>query len=83
MGGRTPSHNKYYVLIHTLKLTHPVFISSDEIRISHTLHVASHINRSITISWPVPNKFLERCKPNTIHLKRLEDSFIRKLQQRD
>jgi hypothetical protein len=86
MGGRTPKHNKYYALINTLKLKHPVFITSNEKRISHTMRVASHINRSITFSWPVANKFLERCKPNTIHLKRLEDSCsrcIQKIQQQD
>jgi len=81
MGERTLRHNKYYALIHTLKLKHPVFITSNEERISHSLRVASHINRSITFSCPVSNKFLERY---TIHLKRLEDSCsrcIQKLQQ--
>ena len=86
MGVGTSKHNKYHALIHTLKLKHTVFITSHEKRISHTLRVASHINRSITPSWPVTNKFLERCKSNTIHLKRLEDSCsrcIQKLQQQD
>lgn len=69
MGGRTPKHNKYYALTHTLKLKHPVFITSHEKRISHSLHVASHINRSITFNCLVSNKLLERCKPNTIHFK--------------
>ena len=44
MGARTPRHNKYYALIHTLKLKHHVFITSDEKRISHTLRVASYVN---------------------------------------
>lgn len=86
MGGRTPKHNKYYALIHTLKLKHPVFIVSNGKRISHTLRVESHINPSITFSCLVANKFLERCRPNTIHLKRLRDSCsrcIQKLQQQD
>ena len=70
MGRRTPKHNIYYALIHTLKLKHPVFVTSNEKWISHTLRVASHINRSITFRWPLANKFLERRTPNTIHLKR-------------